>query len=408
MAARSGRRGFTLVELLVVIVIISILIALLLPAIQSARESARRVTCSNNLRQIGLAVHTFHNERKRLPAAGHVVRDPVTSQVSSTLGWSWIVDLLPYLEEENLWKTLNTTSGMPFILQVDLNSNSREANDQLVARRTVLPGLSCPSFRDEKVPDINWDGVVMKEAITNYKMMGATHFGSLWVADPYWSTRSFPWTNMPAGSTNVPNPVTGVVLANPSQHPDGANWPGAKMSFANFKQDGMGHTILAVETVEPLLSRWALGWQSTVVGLPTRFSNNNWAPIDAVTFLNLSLTNTLNTTTNVLFERFWYPTGFNGRFDDESRIPIDCPQFRTFLSHDYTTSWYLPVDALPFPRPQDPQQYGPSSKHGNVTNHLFVDGSVHAIFNNIDVAAYMFMITRDGSDPAPPVQAAQD
>jgi hypothetical protein len=251
-----------------------------------------------------------------------------------------------------------------------LNSNTKEANDQIEARRTVLSEVICPSFQGEKLPAIEWDTFPMYEAITNYKMMGATHFQSLWVADPYWTTRTTPLFN-----------ING-------RHPDGAAWPGSKLTFANFKGDGTSHTIMVTETVEPLLARWALGWQQTVVGLPTNLPG--WSPIDAVTFLN-----------NWDYGRYWHPTGFNGRFGEESRIPVDCPLFRTFLSHDYKVAWYLPDAALPNPRPQDPQQYGPTSEHPGITNHLFVDASVHNISTNIDVAAYMFMITREGGDPAP-------
>ena len=94
----SRRRGFTLVELLVVIAIIGILVALLLPAIQAARESARRMSCSNNLKQMGLALHGYHDARKAFPAgvAGGRVARPEE-------GYGWAVALLPYMEEQSLY-----------------------------------------------------------------------------------------------------------------------------------------------------------------------------------------------------------------------------------------------------------------------------------------------------------------
>jgi prepilin-type N-terminal cleavage/methylation domain-containing protein/prepilin-type processing-associated H-X9-DG protein len=95
-------RAFTLVELLVVIAIIGILVALLLPAIQAARESARRMTCSNNLKQMGIALHGYHDSKKQFPigvAGGRVSRPEE--------GYGWAVALLPYLEEQTLYDQMN-------------------------------------------------------------------------------------------------------------------------------------------------------------------------------------------------------------------------------------------------------------------------------------------------------------
>jgi prepilin-type N-terminal cleavage/methylation domain-containing protein len=97
MTLRFSRppRGFTLVELLVVIAIIGVLIALLLPAVQAARESARRTQCSNNLRQIGLALHTYENAAKALPPGG--------LYAAGGYGHSWWVRILPNVEQDNLY-----------------------------------------------------------------------------------------------------------------------------------------------------------------------------------------------------------------------------------------------------------------------------------------------------------------
>src|SRR5512142_3179087 len=90
----TSTRGFTLIELLVVIAIIGVLIALLLPATQSAREAARRAQCINNLKQIGLALHNYHDRNGQFPPA---VIGP--SNVPPERQFSWMVALLPYMEQ---------------------------------------------------------------------------------------------------------------------------------------------------------------------------------------------------------------------------------------------------------------------------------------------------------------------
>jgi prepilin-type N-terminal cleavage/methylation domain-containing protein len=98
----TSRRGFTLVELLVVIAIIGVLVALLLPAVQSAREAARRMQCSNNLKQMGLALHSFHDTFGFLPPGG-VTAANARLQIPSGVQHGWGVFLLPYAEQKPLY-----------------------------------------------------------------------------------------------------------------------------------------------------------------------------------------------------------------------------------------------------------------------------------------------------------------
>ncbi len=104
-----GRAAFTLVELLVVIAIIGILIALLLPAVQAAREAARRAQCTNNIKQLALALHTFESSYKQLPPGGFADERPwgeVDNPEGSGWGSSWLALILPFIEQGPLFEQL--------------------------------------------------------------------------------------------------------------------------------------------------------------------------------------------------------------------------------------------------------------------------------------------------------------
>jgi prepilin-type N-terminal cleavage/methylation domain-containing protein/prepilin-type processing-associated H-X9-DG protein len=128
------RSAFTLIELLVVIAIIGILVSLLLPAVQKVRESANRMQCQSNLRQIGVALHNYHDEKKHFPPGYSTGTNPDGSD--SGPGWGWASFLLPYLEENDLFATIS------FNLQIYGPANAQ-------ARLTNIPFFMCPS--DQKV-----------------------------------------------------------------------------------------------------------------------------------------------------------------------------------------------------------------------------------------------------------------
>ncbi|AMV32409.1 Type II secretion system protein G precursor [Pirellula sp. SH-Sr6A] len=134
-AISNRQRGFTLVELLVVIAIIGILVGLLLPAVQAAREAARRMQCTNNLAQLGLASHNFEFNYGFLPAGvsnpdGPIRYEPVGNHTS------WTVHLLPYLEQSAAYKLFNQELGV-------------YASENLPVRSAAIPTLMCASSPDQ-------------------------------------------------------------------------------------------------------------------------------------------------------------------------------------------------------------------------------------------------------------------
>ncbi len=122
----NGRSGFTLVELLVVIAIIGILVGLLLPAVQAAREAARRMQCTNNMRQIGLAIHNYESAHRRLPAGW------LSNGLTGEPGWGWAATILPFMEGTNVHNRID------FRFPIEDTVNEQ-------VRTIVIPSYLCPS-----------------------------------------------------------------------------------------------------------------------------------------------------------------------------------------------------------------------------------------------------------------------
>jgi len=352
MLTHSRKRGFTLVELLVVIAIIGILIGLLLPAVQAVREAARRTTCINNEKQIGLALQNCLSGQGTFPGSASF-----NISAGTVGGYSFLVKLLPYLESPALYTQLMTATSSvnPTTTEPDAAPAGTAAATALL---TQIPGFVCAS-NQYATPNLT-------PSFTNYKAMAATCQASL---------------------VAVLSPTTTTPAYGPStsghSDPDGGLYPTSNGIRISDLADGTSHTILVAETQEVVCSRWTVGREVNLVGLPMASMGS------------VALDPTGSYLTPV--------ANFNGVYGPNSQATQQ--GLATFLTYNFKTAQPGPYEDAAFGQTTTPSsaKYGPGSNHAAVVNHLMGDGSVQSLNKTTDAAAYMFLITRNGSDPTPTI-----
>ena len=261
--ASQCRDGFTLVELLVVIAIIGILVGLLLPAVQAAREAARRMSCSNNFKQVGLAIHNYHSAYKQLPIHGVGTGSPGApapfGSAAATTDWwtnyghsnAWrlsaLVGLTPFMEQQGLWDEISNRS---FVNALDPNTPlatpwpAMGPTVQFLEYRpwvTEVPTLRCPSDPGVGLP-----------------AQGRTNYAVCLGDSMEWSVRGPAQHQASAGGEKV---VNSSWAARSNAADRGMFVPHRAMKFRDVL-DGLSNTIAMAEILTDLGDRDTRGTQA--------------------------------------------------------------------------------------------------------------------------------------------------
>jgi prepilin-type processing-associated H-X9-DG protein len=396
MNRRFQRRGLTLIEVLVILGIIGFLIAMLLPAVECSREAARRSNCTNNMKQIGLGLHNYHDARKHFPGSAEVIKSDPQRPVG---GWSFLFKIMPNMEYDTIYNSINpdeikgTTEVVSpnkaiIVPRTDLGTasgnNGPGLNAIAITRDTGISEFLCPSNPNQAFEGIQAPAsdCGKKYAVTNYKAMCSVFYPGF--AMNSGTTQQYTGTvTLPVGS------YSGLFQC------DGGLYPTNDGIQIKDISDGNSNTILCGETMDFTASSWIAGSDVNMVAIP-----------DAAPQIASGVSPVLYNDESG--SSYYALPGFSGKYYDAGGTS----SIVTFFSLEYglagKNAGTYPLDTLVAPCqignhstswPKG-NEYGPSSGHPSVINCLFADGSVRGVRKDVDAAALFFAVTRNNNDPA--------
>jgi prepilin-type N-terminal cleavage/methylation domain-containing protein len=412
---RRSARGFTLVELLVVIAIIGILVALLLPAIQAAREAARRNSCLNNFKQLLTALQNHHDTKKQLPLASTapLIQGSVTKYGALGVaaagytagqngdGYSWLVLLLPFMEENVIWDKLNQSVTTPGVRLGKLR-DAAFANGSPSKAATQNPGsdptstnphihstkvstLVCPSYPGEEDVAVgnfatSWiaTGGTGKVGAGNYMALSSTHCRARFCLGNEGLESGNPASGTVTGSLggggSLKHCGNTAYCGN-----GGLPFPGLTGGVPQKRglglqslSDGTSKVALITESQEQVVTSWYSGLASYVVGAwpglqdgdrPGGQQPTTGGPI------------------------YWYCGGNCQTGINKGDTKGDKTKFYQEQNPHGTTS-----------QPSAERIWGPSSRHPGVVIHGFGDAHTTTVEEGVDGSIYLHMITRNGRE----------
>lgn len=348
MSAYRNARGFTLVELLVVIAIIGILIALLLPAVQAAREAARRMSCSNNLKQLTLALHNFHDSHREFPVGSPTKTCPGYEHIRAWhYRWGPLAMLTPYMEQFNVYKSLNLDVPLYGHTGSSFGGGYGVHPDNQIPVSQEIGMFYCPSDRGERIE-------------TEF---GATNYMTCW-------GRGAPTS-------------TGTAVYDT----DGLFNRTHAARFADVT-DGTSHTAAFSESLLPAEGFYS---ETPLLTLPTftlTQQNKDVVMVNASSRGDPSLTEEFCT-------RFGQPVA---RDTLRGRRWVDGFVWYTAYYH-----WWGPNSPIPDcakSRPLRSLWQMARSRHPGGVNVGFVDGSVHFVSETVDLDTWRALGSRNGGEAA--------